>query len=106
MLDGLKRTVLLVAVALLAACASVDVDRAATLDDATITAQVKTAILREPNLRILPIRVQTTNGIVQLSGFADTTQKSALAAELASSITGVKTVQNSIIIRSRDSRDV
>ncbi len=70
------------------------------VDDATITAKVKTKILQDPNLKVMQINVETMQGEVQLSGFVDSSTTAAHAAEVARSVDGVKSVKNSLVVRS------
>ena len=41
------------------------------IDDSTITTKVKTAIFNEASLKVLQINVETYKSVVQLSGFAN-----------------------------------
>ena len=90
-----------VAGASLGAC-SVMEDRqtaGAYVDDATISTRVRTAIVRDPDLSLSQLNVETYNGEVQLSGFADSQAKARKAAEIARSTDGVKNVRNNIVVR-------
>lgn len=69
------------------------------LDDAAITTKVKTSILGDSKLNLLQINVETYKGIVQLSGFVDSSTAAAKAAELARTVRGVKSVNNSLIVK-------
>jgi len=69
------------------------------VDDTVITTKVKSAIFADPELKVLQINVETFKGIVQLSGFVDSQQTAKKAAELASTITGVKEVKNNLIVK-------
>jgi osmotically-inducible protein OsmY len=70
-------------------------DRAAeVIDDAGITAKVKAAIMAEPGLDSLQINVDTVNGVVTLTGSADSPANSDKAAGVASGIADVKSVEN------------
>ncbi len=44
------------------------------IDDATLTAKVKTAITREPTSNAVKVDVETYRGDVQLNGFVETAQ--------------------------------
>jgi osmotically-inducible protein OsmY len=68
-------------------------------DDTTITSKVKTAILTDPSLKVLQINVETFKGVVQLSGFVDSQQSVKRAAEVASSVNGVVSVKNNLIVK-------
>jgi osmotically-inducible protein OsmY len=69
------------------------------VDDTSITTRVKAAILKDEGLKGNQINVETMQGVVQLSGFVDSAQQSARAAEVARTVNGVKSVRNSIIVR-------
>lgn len=69
-----------------------------TLQDAAITAKVKSALVAEPGLNALSIDVDTENGVVSLFGSADTQANRERATQLASAVEGVKSVQNKLVI--------
>jgi len=69
------------------------------MDDSLITSKVKTAIFNEPSLKVNQITVETYKGVVQLSGFVDSADAGAKAAELARSVKGVASVRNDTRVR-------
>ena len=69
------------------------------VDDATITAGVKAAIVREPTLSIFDIGVETVQGVVQLSGFVSSADSVAAAASVARTVKGVKSVKNDLRLK-------
>lgn len=69
------------------------------LDDAAITASVKTDILKDPDLSVLKIDVDTKDGVVTLNGLADTEAAKARAERLASGVKGVKEVRNFLTVK-------
>lgn len=85
----------------LAACSAIQGRESAGqyVDDTTLTTKVKAAILKDEGLKGNQINVETMQGTVQLSGFVDSPQQAARAAELARSVEGVKSVRNSIVVR-------
>jgi hyperosmotically inducible periplasmic protein len=85
----------------LAACAAVSGRETAGeyIDDATITAKVKTAIFNEPSLKSLQVSVETFQDVVQLSGFVDTAQTKAKAGDVARNVRGVRAVKNDLVVR-------
>lgn len=85
----------------LAACSAIQGRETAGqyVDDTTITTKVKAAILNDQGLKGMQINVETMQGVVQLSGFVDTSQQAAQAATDARSVEGVKAVRNSIVVR-------
>ena len=79
-------------------------DRAATkaanaVDDASITAKVKTAVLAEPGLKSLQIGVDTVNGVVTLSGAVDTPELKDRATNIAQGVDGVRSVIDNLAIK-------
>jgi len=71
------------------------------IDDSAITAKVKTAIFSDPALKAFQISVQTYNGTVQLSGFVDSEEVAARAAEVAKGVSGVKAVENDLQVKKK-----
>ncbi|MGZ8097256.1 MAG: BON domain-containing protein [Methylosarcina sp.] len=91
-------------VALMAGCAtsSIEENTEQYLNDSAITSSVQKRIFNDPELKHLRINVETHQGVVQLSGFVDSTQISARAEELARSVKGVSDVKNSLIVKESD----
>ena len=85
------------------ACASTSTSESVGgfIDDSTITAKVKEAIVAAPGLSSLETKVETYKGVVQLSGFVNSQQDATRAAEVAKGVAGVKSVQNSLIVRTK-----
>lgn len=69
------------------------------VDDSAITAKVKSAIFTDPALKVLQINVETYKGVVQLSGFVDSSQSASKAGEVARSIPGVVSVKNDLVVK-------
>ena len=69
---------------------------AQAVDDATITAGVKAAIVGDPALKVSDIGVETVQGVVQLSGFVSSADSVAAAASVARTVKGVKSVRNDL----------
>ncbi|HOB96194.1 MAG TPA: BON domain-containing protein [Aquabacterium sp.] len=67
---------------------------AAVLDDAGITAAVKTALAADPALSALKIGVDTSDGVVRLTGPAPDAQARDRAGVLAAAPKGVRSVDN------------
>ncbi|MBM4218996.1 MAG: BON domain-containing protein [Gammaproteobacteria bacterium] len=69
------------------------------IDDSTISAKVKSALIESADTKAGDIKVETRGGVVQLSGYvANEAQKSA-ATRVAQAVEGVKAVTNSISIK-------
>jgi len=68
------------------------------IDDASITAQVKTALLSHHSTSALHTIVSTTAGVVTLTGIAKNEAEKALVTKLATDINGVDSVDNNMTI--------
>ena len=69
------------------------------VDDSVITTRVKTAIFKEDSLKTLQINVKTYKAVVQLSGFVDSAQNVAKAADVAKRVEGVASVENALLVK-------
>jgi hyperosmotically inducible protein len=70
-----------------------------TLDDATITTRVKTALLNDPNIGALRIDVDTALGVVTLSGVVKSKTEETRAVQVARQVPGVKDVKSSLQVQ-------
>jgi len=68
-------------------------------NDSAITAKVKAALLREPELKSLDVSVETFKGEVLLSGFVMEENQRARAVKAASTVAGVAGVKDSLAVR-------
>lgn len=68
------------------------------MDDATITTKVKMKLLGNRATSALKTSVDTTDGVVTLTGTATTAAEKELATKLAEEIDGVKSVNNQMQI--------
>jgi osmotically-inducible protein OsmY len=68
-------------------------------DSVTLTTKVKATILGDSKLKFFQISVKSFRGVVQLSGFVDTPAMVERAVELTRKIKGVKSVNNSLIVK-------
>ncbi len=73
------------------------------VDDATIVARVKSSLLSSSEVEGLDVNVDARNGIVTLSGSADTMAEKTSAERIAKSADGVKSVDNRIEIKADSS---
>ncbi|MCO5099184.1 MAG: BON domain-containing protein [Rhodocyclaceae bacterium] len=71
------------------------------VDDSTLTAKVKAALLAEQGLPSAAISVETYHGVVQLSGFVDSEAQVKQAGQVARGVKGVKEVKNSLNVKSK-----
>lgn len=83
---------------LFSACGGKMVRRDA-IDDLTITASVKTALLNEPTITAPRIDVDTKQGVVTLSGRVASKQEELKAIQLARSVGGVVDVKSTLQIQ-------
>jgi hyperosmotically inducible protein len=99
---ALRRVALLAAITgSLAACAVARDQQTmgAYVDDAKITATIKSRMAEDKEVAATSISVETLNGVTQLSGFAKNPAEKERAAQIARSAEGVKTVRNDIVVR-------
>jgi osmotically-inducible protein OsmY len=69
------------------------------IDDSVITTKVKAKIAEDEALKSFSISVETFKGVVQLSGFVDSQRTVDQAGRIASSVEGVKSVQNNLVVK-------
>src|SRR5947207_13538139 len=73
----------------------------AVVDDAGLTAKVKTAIAKDVGMGTAAnVNVTTYRGEVQLSGFVDSQDKSSQAEHAARGVSGVQSVRNDLQVKS------
>jgi len=86
----------------IAAAKSADTGRAVQSteidEDSALAAKVKSALGADPTLRLLAIDTGVSNGVVTLYGTADTRAHREKAAQVASNVAGVKSVNNQLVI--------
>lgn len=68
-------------------------------DDAAITASIEADFLKDPDLSVLKIDVDTHDGVVTLNGLAENDAARQRAERIAGSIKGVKTVRNYLVVK-------
>ena len=78
---------------------------AEAVDDASITAQVKSSLLAHRSTSALKTTVRTDNGVVTLGGNAQNAAEKDLVTKLTTDIDGVKSVVNNMIIGETVSRN-
>ena len=69
------------------------------IDDASITSQVKYALLSHKATSAVKTKVTTTEGVVVITGEASNDAEKSLVTKLAESIRGVVTVKNSMTVK-------
>ena len=70
----------------------------AYVDDSVLTAKVKAALIREPQLKSVNVSVETEKGHVLLTGSVEGAQQRALAVKTASAVGGVRSVKDALIV--------
>ena len=70
------------------------------MDDASITGQIKLALLGHKSTSAVGTKVSTDKGAVTITGEADSDTERALVTELAENVKGVKSVANQMTVKS------
>ena len=83
----------------LAGCASSGEKTGAYVDDSWITTKVKSEMVANNDVSARNISVNTTRGVVKLTGTAASMQESNRAAQIARGVAGVKAVENDIRVQ-------
>ena len=85
----------------LIACASTKTQESTGqyIDDSVITTKVKAKIAEDDVLKSFSISVETFKGVVQLSGFVNSQLTIDKAGRIASSVEGVKSVKNDLVVK-------
>jgi osmotically-inducible protein OsmY len=71
------------------------------IDDASITAQVKSSLMAHRSTSALHTKVSTADGVVTLSGIAKNAAEKSLVTKLADDVNGVNSVINNMTIEAR-----
>ena len=93
---------LLIILALLAGCRTSSKDERSDgryLDDKEITSSVKKSLKNELSYKFTDVGVDTYAGVVQLSGFVNTSEQKARAEDIARGTAGVKSVANGLTLK-------
>jgi hyperosmotically inducible periplasmic protein len=69
------------------------------IDDATITASVKSSLVADKVSNLTRVDVDTTNGVVSLNGVVDSPEQKSRAQQLASRVDGVRNVVNNLQVQ-------
>ena len=68
------------------------------VDDAALTAKVKSALIAEPGLKALAIDVDTSGGVITLNGTVNNDDNRNKAVQLAQRVEGVKSVRDNLVV--------
>jgi hyperosmotically inducible periplasmic protein len=94
--------VALVLAAAVAGCGSMTGKSAGTtVDDATISASVKSKLVADKAANLTRVDVDTNNGTVYLNGTVESAEQKSRAEQLAWQASGVKTVVNNLQVQKR-----
>jgi osmotically-inducible protein OsmY len=74
-------------------------DTGSRMSDTAITASIKTDYLKDPDLSVLKIDVDTRGGVVTLNGLANDDAARTRAERIASAIKGVREVRNFLVVK-------
>jgi osmotically-inducible protein OsmY len=77
----------------------------AYVDDATLTARVKTALLKDHDVKGSEVNVQTYEGKVTLTGVVDNSEMAHNAERIARGTPGVKSVESAMQVASASSTE-
>lgn len=92
--------VLMLAAAVLVGCQAMTGRTAGqTVDDATVTAAVKSKLVADRAANLTRVDVDTTNGTVYLNGVVETPEQKARAEALARQVQGVRKVVNNLQVQ-------
>jgi len=69
------------------------------IDDNAIAAKVKSSLIADPQVKGTQVSVEVFKGVVQLSGFVDSTANAQKAVSIARNVEGVKEVRNSLVVK-------
>ena len=69
------------------------------MSDGAITASIKTDFLKDPDLSVLKIDVDTREGVVTLNGLAANEEARGRAEKIAEAVKGVKEVRNFLVTK-------
>jgi osmotically-inducible protein OsmY len=72
---------------------------ATSVDDANVTAQVRTALVNEAMFKVNQVRVETVNGVVTLTGTVQSRPEADRVVEMTKTVQGVKEIRNSLDVR-------
>lgn len=69
------------------------------VDDATITTRVKSRFAKDATVNSSHIKVETTKGVVELTGSVSSNAEKTTAGSIAEGVQDVKSVRNNLIVK-------
>ncbi|MCH5050122.1 molecular chaperone OsmY [Pectobacterium aquaticum] len=76
------------------------------VSDSAITAKVKSALLEDKSITSSDISVETSHGVVTLSGFVGSQERSSRAVKIATQVEGVQSVSDKLQVKDAQSQSV
>ncbi|AIA69472.1 osmotically inducible protein Y [Pectobacterium atrosepticum SCRI1043] len=76
------------------------------MSDSAVTAKVKSALLEDKSITSSDISVETSKGVVTLSGFVGSQALSSRAVEIATQVEGVQSVSDKLQVKDNQSQSV
>lgn len=102
-ITSLGKVLAVMLLALTVGCAGAFTKTGQALDDTAITAKVKAAMAKDPDVSATRVSVETVKGEVRLSGFVNSSAEKQRAEQIALQTEGVRSVQNGLMVRSDSS---
>ena len=101
-MHAFRKTFVAVSVAalLLGGCAGAGQKTGVAVDDSAITTKVKASFAKDPDVSAMAVHVDTSQGVVTLSGNVKSAAEREKAAQLARNIEGVRSVHNNLAVKS------
>lgn len=102
MLTAVKRCLSIILLLSITACAATPTSESTGefFDNSMITARIKSRLVDDPVTGLFRIKVDSFKGVVQLSGFVNSSNEKQRAEQIAYSVDGVRKVENSLLIKS------
>jgi len=69
------------------------------MDNSVVTMKVKSALLKDDEVKSMPITVKTYKGEVQLSGFVNSSKAAHRAVKITQGVSGVHSVRNNLVVK-------
>jgi hyperosmotically inducible protein len=69
------------------------------IDDSVVTARVKSALLKDPDVKSFAFKIETRKGEVQLSGFVTNQTQIDRAIEVTKAVQGVRSIDNKVSVK-------
>ena len=85
-------------VTVLPACSPMRESPGEYVDDTVVTSRVKAALASDPVVKATQVQVETYKGVVQLSGFVDSSEAVKRAGEVARGVKGAREVKNNVMV--------